>query len=79
MHAVILAGGKGVRLRPYTTTLPKPLMPIGDTRTNAPRADRCCRYRRANVSLTMHTGRDAATSCPSNGRPSTIGMPSARK
>jgi mannose-1-phosphate guanylyltransferase len=30
MHAVILAGGKGVRLRPYTTRLPKPLMPIGD-------------------------------------------------
>jgi NDP-sugar pyrophosphorylase family protein len=30
MHAVILAGGKGVRLRPYTTALPKPLMPIGD-------------------------------------------------
>jgi len=28
--AVILAGGKGVRLRPYTTTLPKPLMPIGE-------------------------------------------------
>ena len=30
MHAVILAGGKGVRLRPYTTLLPKPLVPIGD-------------------------------------------------
>ena len=30
MHAVIMAGGKGVRLRPYTTTLPKPLVPIGD-------------------------------------------------
>jgi NDP-sugar pyrophosphorylase family protein len=30
MHAIILAGGRGVRLRPYTTTLPKPLMPIGD-------------------------------------------------
>jgi NDP-mannose synthase len=29
-HAVILAGGKGVRLRPYTTCLPKPLVPIGD-------------------------------------------------
>lgn len=28
--AVILAGGKGTRLRPYTTVLPKPLMPIGD-------------------------------------------------
>jgi NDP-sugar pyrophosphorylase family protein len=27
---VILAGGKGRRLRPYTTVLPKPLMPLGD-------------------------------------------------
>ena len=30
MHAVILAGGKGTRLRPYTASLPKPLVPIGD-------------------------------------------------
>jgi len=30
MHAIILAGGKGIRLRPYTTRLPKPLVPIGD-------------------------------------------------
>ena len=30
MQAVILAGGKGRRLLPYTTVLPKPLMPIGD-------------------------------------------------
>jgi NDP-mannose synthase len=28
--AVILAGGKGTRLAPYTSILPKPLMPIGD-------------------------------------------------
>ena len=28
-RAVILAGGKGTRLRPYTVVLPKPLMPIG--------------------------------------------------
>jgi NDP-mannose synthase len=28
--AVILAGGKGERLGPYTTVLPKPLLPIGD-------------------------------------------------
>lgn len=28
--AVVLAGGAGTRLRPYTTVLPKPLMPIGD-------------------------------------------------
>ena len=30
MRAVILAGGKGTRLAPYTTVLPKPLMPIGE-------------------------------------------------
>jgi NDP-sugar pyrophosphorylase family protein len=30
MRAVVLAGGKGTRLAPYTTILPKPLMPIDD-------------------------------------------------
>jgi NDP-sugar pyrophosphorylase family protein len=30
MRAVILAGGRGSRLRPYTLVLPKPLVPIGD-------------------------------------------------
>jgi NDP-sugar pyrophosphorylase family protein len=30
MKAVILAGGLGTRLMPYTAVLPKPLMPIGD-------------------------------------------------
>ena len=29
-QAVILAGGKGERLAPYTTVLPKPLLPVGD-------------------------------------------------
>jgi NDP-mannose synthase len=30
ISAVIMAGGKGTRLRPYTLVLPKPLMPIGE-------------------------------------------------
>jgi NDP-mannose synthase len=30
MRAVVLAGGFGMRLRPYTTILPKPLLPVGD-------------------------------------------------
>src|SRR5215212_8759007 len=29
-RAIIFAGGRGTRLAPYTSVLPKPLMPIGD-------------------------------------------------
>lgn len=30
MKAVIMAGGEGVRLRPFTYLIPKPLLPVGD-------------------------------------------------
>jgi NDP-sugar pyrophosphorylase family protein len=30
MRAVVLAGGLGMRLRPYTAILPKPLVPVGE-------------------------------------------------
>ncbi|MFP6764763.1 MAG: sugar phosphate nucleotidyltransferase [Planctomycetaceae bacterium] len=30
MRAVILAGGRGARLAPYTTVIPKPLLPLGE-------------------------------------------------
>ena len=30
MHALVLAGGQGRRLQPFTTVFPKPLAPVGE-------------------------------------------------
>ena len=34
MQAIILAGGKGTRLEPFTNVLPKPLVPINEKPVN---------------------------------------------
>jgi NDP-sugar pyrophosphorylase family protein len=53
-RAIIMAGGQGARLRPYTAVLPKPLMPVGDR----PVLDIVVRQlRRAGISrITIATG-----------------------
>ncbi|HEY2564784.1 MAG TPA: sugar phosphate nucleotidyltransferase [Acidimicrobiales bacterium] len=53
-HVVILAGGKGVRLRPYTTVIPKPLVPIGEQYSILEivlRQLAACGFRRATLAI----------------------------
>ncbi len=58
MRAVILAGGRGARLAPYTTVIPKPLLPVGDR----PILEVICRqlaragFRRITLSLGYMSG-----------------------
>jgi NDP-mannose synthase len=44
VRAVILAGGKGTRLAPYTTVIPKPLVPVGNRPILAIVLDQLARY-----------------------------------
>lgn len=50
-HAVVLAGGKGARLRPYTAVLPKPLLPIGDRPVLSIVIDQLCAYGFTHVTI----------------------------
>ena len=31
MKALVLVGGRGTRLQPFTFSIPKPLLPVGET------------------------------------------------
>ena len=53
-RAVILAGGRGTRLRPYTVTLPKPLVPIGDMPILEIILRQLCRHRFEHVTLAVN-------------------------
>ncbi len=69
MRAVILAGGLGTRLHPYTTVLPKPLVPVGDrpilehilgrlARAGFTRADLCVSHLGELIQVYLQQGAD---------------------
>src|SRR5262249_41007015 len=51
--AVILAGGKGTRLRPFTVNFPKPLMPLGDSPILEVLIKRLVAFGIADITLTV--------------------------
>lgn len=54
MRAILLAGGKGTRLLPYTATFPKPLVPLDDVPVIEVLVQQLARY--GTTDLTVVTG-----------------------
>lgn len=54
MDAVLMAGGKGERLRPLTERTPKPLLPVGDKAIIDYNIDNLCYYGVKNISVTVN-------------------------
>ncbi len=55
---VIMAGGKGTRLKPYTDILPKPLIPVGDKTITEHIIDRFAKYGCENVTMIVNYKKD---------------------
>ncbi len=55
---VIMAGGKGTRLKPYTDILPKPLIPVGDKTITEHIIDRFAEYDCRQVSMIVNYKKD---------------------
>jgi NDP-sugar pyrophosphorylase family protein len=53
LRAIILAGGRGTRLRPFTVNFPKPLVPLGDTPVVEVLIRRLLRHGITDVTLTL--------------------------
>ena len=54
VDAVIMAGGKGERLRPLTEKTPKPLLPVGDKAIIDHNVDRLISYGISHISVTVN-------------------------
>lgn len=54
IDAIIMAGGKGERLRPLTLTTPKPLLPVGDKAIIDHNVDRLISYGVEHISITTN-------------------------
>ena len=54
VDAVMMAGGKGERLRPLTETTPKPLLPVGDKAIIDHNVDRLINYGVEHISVTVN-------------------------
>lgn len=54
IDAVLMAGGKGERLRPLTEKIPKPLLPIGGKAIIDHNVDRLASYGITNISVTVN-------------------------
>lgn len=55
---VIMAGGKGTRLKPYTDILPKPLIPIGDKTITEHIIDRFAAYQCNRIMMVVNYKKD---------------------
>jgi len=66
-RAVILAGGKGTRLLPYSTVLPKPLMPVGEYTILEIVIRQLVSYGFAHITLTVNHQADLIKSFFGNG------------
>lgn len=57
-HAIIMAGGEGTRLRPFTRSIPKPLLPIGRKPVAQIIVERLRDCGICNITMTLEYGAD---------------------